>query len=129
MFLNFVSQLVTNSSSPNYAAEGGASSAWNATLNASTHAGHNGGQLFRADGWLQHSHDSSTNTAASSSTSSKSASSQRDLYEFGIDSGMRELELRLKSDLEEHEKLWDASTGGVTAANNQQLPQPSSVRH
>lgn len=84
--------------------------------------------MFRTDGWLGHGHDGSTNTAASSSTSSKSASSQRDLYEFGIDSGMRELELRLQSDLEEHEKLWDASTGGVTASNSQQ-PQPSSVHH
>lgn len=43
--------------------------------------------------------------------------SHRDLYEFGIDSGMRELELRLKSELEEHEKMWDATPAVASHAS------------
>lgn len=149
-------QLPTTSSPKFVASDAAAPSAWHSrhsTSNANSNHSHNtgDGSLFRSDAstppsiqWQQRSTEPLQNTTATSSASSLSpldhlrGDSQRDLYEFGIDSGMRELERRLQSDLEEQEKQWEASTAGapnstrglaLTHQQQQLLPQPSSVRH
>lgn len=83
----------------------------------------------------QQSHNTASSSPASLSPKAISlhaaaAAQTRDLYsELGmIDSGMRELELRLESDLEE----WDADSSRAVVANAavpMQQQKPSSVRH
>lgn len=53
----------------------------------------------------------------SSSISSMLPSNMAENYEFGIDSGMRELKMRFESDLEEHDKQWEQRSSSSNANN------------
>lgn len=54
----------------------------------------------------------------SSSLSPMQTSSVAENYDFGIDTGMRELKMRFESDLEEHDKQWEQRSTS-NSANNQ----------
>lgn len=53
----------------------------------------------------------------SSSIAAMLPSNLAENYEFGIDSGMRELKMRFESDLEEHDKQWEQRSTSSNANN------------
>lgn len=53
----------------------------------------------------------------STSMSAMPPSNVAENYEYGIDSGMRELKMRFESDLEEHDKQWEQRSSSSNANN------------